>query len=308
MIVATCGVASGAVLPHDQLESATATMVVSVRPILDMSALRRSSVPSRALNFAVWRPRTSALNRSIRSAVPSVHDYRDRTALPTGQRRLGRDRDGSRPLPGHDPRRRHRRGVDVGARPEEALIRYGVSLAVLRSGGELQRGSRLHAVRRRRNRDGCDRPRSDGDGRDPDFPSAFAATCDVPTASAVTTPSAEMLTIFGSCTVQVMAAPGTLGARCILHLRLQWKLGVDRERRDGWAHDDRRHLRCRVGCRATARPARQRDQHRARQRESGSSTCRHSIRALTDRHQVASTPVVDWPPVSPVEPEHTECP
>src|SRR6476619_5101950 len=117
MIVATCGVASGAVLPHDQLESATATMVVSVRPILDISALRRSSVPSRALNFALWRPRTSALNRSIRSAVPSVHDYRDRTALPTGERRLGRDRDGSRPLPGHDPRRRHRRGVDVGARP-----------------------------------------------------------------------------------------------------------------------------------------------------------------------------------------------
>src|SRR5258705_13208545 len=43
----------------------------------------------------------------------------------------------------------------------------------------------------------------------PDFPSAFAATCDVPMASAVTTPAPETLTIFGSCTVQVTAAPGT---------------------------------------------------------------------------------------------------
>ena len=44
----------------------------------------------------------------------------------------------------------------------------------------------------------------------PDFPSAFAATCDVPTANAVTTPAAEMLTILGSCTVQVTAASGTI--------------------------------------------------------------------------------------------------
>src|SRR6478672_2619916 len=43
----------------------------------------------------------------------------------------------------------------------------------------------------------------------PDFPSAFAAICDVPTANAVTTPSVETLTIFGSCTVQVIVAPGT---------------------------------------------------------------------------------------------------
>jgi hypothetical protein len=40
----------------------------------------------------------------------------------------------------------------------------------------------------------------------PYFPSEFAATWDVPTAKAVTTPAAEMLTILGSCTVQVMAA------------------------------------------------------------------------------------------------------
>jgi hypothetical protein len=44
----------------------------------------------------------------------------------------------------------------------------------------------------------------------PDFPSAFAATCDVPTASAVTTPSADTLMMLGSCTVQVTAAPGTI--------------------------------------------------------------------------------------------------
>jgi hypothetical protein len=44
----------------------------------------------------------------------------------------------------------------------------------------------------------------------PDFPSAFAATCDVPTSSAVTTPSAEMLTILGSSTVHVMVASGTI--------------------------------------------------------------------------------------------------
>src|SRR5512133_338000 len=44
----------------------------------------------------------------------------------------------------------------------------------------------------------------------PDFPSAFAATFDVPTASAVTIPSAEMLTILGSCTVHVMAASGMI--------------------------------------------------------------------------------------------------
>jgi hypothetical protein len=37
----------------------------------------------------------------------------------------------------------------------------------------------------------------DGDGREPGFPSAFAATCDVPTANPVTTPDAEMLTILG---------------------------------------------------------------------------------------------------------------
>jgi hypothetical protein len=43
----------------------------------------------------------------------------------------------------------------------------------------------------------------------PDFPSAFAAIFEVPTASAVTTPSAEILTILGSCTVQVTAASGT---------------------------------------------------------------------------------------------------
>src|SRR5690349_23707220 len=43
----------------------------------------------------------------------------------------------------------------------------------------------------------------------PDLPSAFAATCDVPSASAVTSPVPETLTIFGSCTVQVMLAPGT---------------------------------------------------------------------------------------------------
>jgi len=43
----------------------------------------------------------------------------------------------------------------------------------------------------------------------PDFPSELAATCDIPTASAVTTPASEMLTILGSCTVQVTAAPGT---------------------------------------------------------------------------------------------------
>jgi L-cystine uptake protein TcyP (sodium:dicarboxylate symporter family) len=45
VIAATCDVASGAVLPHDQFESATTTVVVSVRPILDMSALRRTSIP-----------------------------------------------------------------------------------------------------------------------------------------------------------------------------------------------------------------------------------------------------------------------
>ena len=44
----------------------------------------------------------------------------------------------------------------------------------------------------------------------PDFPSTFAATADVPTASAVTTPSSEMLTILGSCTVHVTAAPETI--------------------------------------------------------------------------------------------------
>jgi len=43
----------------------------------------------------------------------------------------------------------------------------------------------------------------------PDFPSAFAATCEVPSASAVTSPVPETLTIFGSCTVQVTVAPGT---------------------------------------------------------------------------------------------------
>jgi hypothetical protein len=43
----------------------------------------------------------------------------------------------------------------------------------------------------------------------PDFPSAFAATFDVPTASAVTMPSAEMLTILESSTVQVIAVLGT---------------------------------------------------------------------------------------------------
>src|SRR5947208_1244064 len=40
----------------------------------------------------------------------------------------------------------------------------------------------------------------------PDFPSAFAAICDVQTANAVTTPSPETLTIFGSCTVQMIVA------------------------------------------------------------------------------------------------------
>src|SRR5919112_3994612 len=44
----------------------------------------------------------------------------------------------------------------------------------------------------------------------PDLPSAFAATCDVPMASAVTTPAAVTLTIFGSCTVQVTSAAGTI--------------------------------------------------------------------------------------------------
>jgi hypothetical protein len=43
----------------------------------------------------------------------------------------------------------------------------------------------------------------------PDFPSEFAATFDVPTASAVTIPPGEMLTILESSTVQVMAASGT---------------------------------------------------------------------------------------------------
>src|SRR5215207_3369509 len=44
----------------------------------------------------------------------------------------------------------------------------------------------------------------------PDLPSELAATCDVPIASAVTTPASEMLTTFGSCTVQLMAASGTI--------------------------------------------------------------------------------------------------
>ena len=44
----------------------------------------------------------------------------------------------------------------------------------------------------------------------PDFPSALAATCDLPTANAVTTPSGETLTILGSCTVQVTSASGTI--------------------------------------------------------------------------------------------------
>ena len=43
----------------------------------------------------------------------------------------------------------------------------------------------------------------------PDLPSAFAATREVPTASAVTTPVDEMPRMLGSWTVQVMAAPGT---------------------------------------------------------------------------------------------------
>src|SRR5215213_3451275 len=44
----------------------------------------------------------------------------------------------------------------------------------------------------------------------PDFPSELAATCDVPTANAVTTPASEMLTILESCTVQVTAASVTI--------------------------------------------------------------------------------------------------
>src|SRR6476469_8695576 len=44
----------------------------------------------------------------------------------------------------------------------------------------------------------------------PDFPSAFAATCVEPIASPVTTPAAETLTMFGSCTVQVTEASGTI--------------------------------------------------------------------------------------------------
>ena len=42
----------------------------------------------------------------------------------------------------------------------------------------------------------------------PDFPSALAATCVEPMANPVTTPAAETLTIFGSCTVHVTEAPG----------------------------------------------------------------------------------------------------
>ena len=156
------------------------------------------------------------------------------------------------------------------------LLSFAVAVSCMR-------GSRLQLLRRRRDRDGRHRARSGaariGGGwiavpgltvmvARPDFPSAFAATCDVPTARAVTTPASEMLTILGSCTVQVTAASGTDRARFILNLRLQGKLGVERERRAGWAHDDRGHLRCRVGRRATARPTRQRDHGHGRKRAS----------------------------------------
>ena len=74
MIVATWGVASGPVLPHDQLESATMSMVVSVRPILDMSAFRRSSVPQRALKGRRVRAahkRSEPQHTRCRSLLPS---------------------------------------------------------------------------------------------------------------------------------------------------------------------------------------------------------------------------------------------
>ena len=45
MIAATPGVASGDVLPHDQLESATTMVVANVRPLLDMSPLRETQKP-----------------------------------------------------------------------------------------------------------------------------------------------------------------------------------------------------------------------------------------------------------------------
>src|SRR5688572_15148766 len=44
-IAATCGVASGAVLPHDQLDSAATTTVASVRPLPDMISLLPRTAP-----------------------------------------------------------------------------------------------------------------------------------------------------------------------------------------------------------------------------------------------------------------------
>jgi hypothetical protein len=66
----------------------------------------------------------------------------------------------------------------------------------------------------------------------PDFPSAFAATCDVPTSSAVTTPSVEMLTTLGSSTVQVMGASGTISPdpSCTWACRGSWALSASVER------------------------------------------------------------------------------
>src|SRR5215204_1026862 len=65
----------------------------------------------------------------------------------------------------------------------------------------------------------------------PDFPSAFAATCDVPTANPVTTPDGEMLTILGSCTVQVMSASGTMAPdpSCACAWRGSWALSASVE-------------------------------------------------------------------------------
>ncbi|HEX7979731.1 MAG TPA: hypothetical protein VF461_14075 [Gemmatimonadaceae bacterium] len=64
-----------------------------------------------------------------------------------------------------------------------------------------------------------------------DLPSAFADTFDVPTASAVTTPSDEMLTILGSCTVQATTASGILApdTSCTSAFRGSWALSASVE-------------------------------------------------------------------------------
>jgi len=96
------------------------------------------------------------------------------------------------------------------------------------------------------------------------FMAQYERSYEGPLLAAVTTPTSSSFSVG----VEGRQVPDPSASRppVVPHLGLQGKLGVERDRRAGRAHDDRPHLRCHVGRRAPARPTRQRDHGHGRQR------------------------------------------